>query len=178
MRGLPFIVLIAVLPACGADKPEPRSPASATSGEQAALSPEQDQAVARAERETGASGIHVDDEILRLCPNIAPTKFSYNSSQVRNQFRTTLVELSKCMKEGGLKDKKVLLVGRADPRGEDDYNLALGGRRASAVQDALRSLGVDKSRLDLTSRGELDAKGTDEKSWAEDRRVDIRLATR
>lgn len=64
------------------------------------------------------------------------------------------------------------------PRGEEDYNLALGGRRANSVRDAMRELGVASGRFQLTSRGDLDAKGTDEATWAEDRRVDVKLASR
>jgi peptidoglycan-associated lipoprotein len=82
------------------------------------------------------------------------------------------------MKDGGLKDRNLLLVGHADPRGEEDYNLALGGRRANSVRDAMRKLGVASGRFQLTSRGALEAKGTDEATWAEDRRVDVKLANR
>lgn len=68
--------------------------------------------------------------------------FANNSANVNQRFRSRLVELAKCMNEGGLKGRKLLLVGHADPRGEEDYNLALGGRRAGSVHDALSALGV------------------------------------
>ena len=97
---------------------------------------------------------------------------------MKSAFRESLVGLARCMNEGGLKGRNLLLVGHADPRGEDDYNLALGGRRAGAVQDALTSLRVASSRVETSSRGEIDAQGTTEATWAADRRVDVKLASR
>ncbi|HEU4538910.1 MAG TPA: OmpA family protein, partial [Polyangiaceae bacterium] len=83
--------------------------------------------------------------------------------------------IADCMKNGGLKGKGVLLVGHTDPRGDDDYNMQLGGRRAEAVKSAIAAFGVENGRIDVSSRGEADAKGTEEASWAQDRRVDINL---
>ncbi|HEY8432102.1 MAG TPA: OmpA family protein, partial [Sandaracinaceae bacterium] len=60
-----------------------------------------------------------------------------------------------------------------DPRGTEEYNLALGERRARAVQSYLQNLGIDASRIHASSMGEEMASGTDEASWARDRRVDF-----
>ena len=172
-----FVATVMTLtPACSADKPEPRT-AAAADQQGPALNEDQERAVAKAGKESGG-GLNFDDEILRLCPAIKPPKFGYNSANVQTHFRSSLVELAKCMNEGGLKGRNLLLIGHADPRGEDDYNLALGGRRADSVQVALGKLGVSDARLNVTSRGELDSKGTDEKSYSEDRRVDVKLASR
>jgi len=70
---------------------------------------------------------------------------------------------------------KVRVEGHADERGTREYNMALGERRASAAQRYLTSLGVKGDRLQTTSRGELDATGTDDSSMQEDRRCDIDL---
>jgi peptidoglycan-associated lipoprotein len=72
----------------------------------------------------------------------------------------------------------VQLVGRADPRGEAEYNMNLGATRANAVDHYLAQLGIDGSRLTTTSRGALDAQGHDEATYVLDRRVDLRLAGR
>jgi peptidoglycan-associated lipoprotein len=72
----------------------------------------------------------------------------------------------------------LVLVGRADPRGEAEYNMNLGATRADAVKHYLAQLGVAGGRLATTSRGALDAQGHDETTWATDRRVDLRLAGR
>jgi peptidoglycan-associated lipoprotein len=49
---------------------------------------------------------------------------------------------------------KVLIEGHADSRGTNEYNLALGERRASAARDYLISLGIAASRLAIISKGE------------------------
>jgi peptidoglycan-associated lipoprotein len=68
------------------------------------------------------------------------------------------------------------LVGHADPRGSDEYNLVLANSRADGVKIFLLSRGLRGQQMATTSRGEMDAKGTDEATWAADRRVDILLA--
>ena len=67
------------------------------------------------------------------------------------------------------------LVGLADPRGETVFNMTLGAKRARAAHPFLAGLGVGSDKLFDTSRGELDATGTDEQGWKKDRRVDIKL---
>jgi len=49
----------------------------------------------------------------------------------------------------------------------------LGSSRASSVASYLAALGVSRSQMAETSRGKLDATGTDDTSWQLDRRVDI-----
>jgi peptidoglycan-associated lipoprotein len=124
--------------------------------------------------------MNLSGEIRRLCGIVGSAeeapKFDYDSSDLTAQERDLLAQLAKCMTEGALRGKGVQLVGRADPRGEQEYNMQLGERRADAVERYVRSLGVEKGRVQVTSRGELDATGSDEEGWREDRRVDITLS--
>ena len=53
--------------------------------------------------------------------------------------------------------------------------MTLGESRASSVHRYMVDLGVGKERMTATSRGEMDATGTDEEGWRKDRRVDIEL---
>jgi peptidoglycan-associated lipoprotein len=100
-------------------------------------------------------------------------KFSFNDADVRPSDRPVLDQIAKCVTTGPLKGRTLHLVGRADPRGEQEYNMTLGSSRAEAVARYLRSLGVASAQINETSRGKLDATGTDEASWQLDRRVDI-----
>jgi hypothetical protein len=84
--------------------------------------------------------------------------------------------VAKCVTTGALKGRTLHLVGRADPRGTVEYNFVLGESRADSVSSYLEGLGVDSSRITSTSRGKLDATGTDEPTWQLDRRVDVDLA--
>lgn len=169
------LVLVAT-PGCGGSKKEAESPTTATTAApKKKFSPAQEKALDVAEKETNGTNLSIDEAILKLCPEVKPPEFDFDSSKVKQKFRDTIGALAECMKNGGLKDKDVLLVGHADPRGEDDYNMSLGGQRAGAVRDAITSFGIEQRRIDVSSRGALDAKGTDEASWAKDRRVDIKL---
>jgi peptidoglycan-associated lipoprotein len=66
----------------------------------------------------------------------------------------------------------VTLVGGADGRGTEEYNFALGDRRARTVQTYLTGAGVEAQRLRVHSVGEEWASGEDDESMARDRRVD------
>jgi peptidoglycan-associated lipoprotein len=120
--------------------------------------------------------VNVSNDLRALCnlpeAKDAP-KFDFDGADLSAGDREVLRGLAKCMTDGALKGKGVRLVGHADPRGEAEYNMTLGANRAAGVKGFLSSLGVAESRLLETSRGELDAKGTDEESWMLDRRVDI-----
>jgi peptidoglycan-associated lipoprotein len=131
---------------------------------------------------TGANvgNVSIDDELRRLCnvtfdnADRAP-KFDYDEAALMPQDRDVLEQVAKCVTTGPLKGRKLALVGRADPRGETEYNMVLGDHRADAVHVYLARLGVGISAMSKTSRGELDAEGKDDDSWQRDRRVDIRL---
>ena len=124
--------------------------------------------------------VRLDDELTRLCnvtfdnADRAP-KFDYDEAALMPQDRDVLEQVAKCVTTGPLKGRKLALVGRADPRGETEYNMVLGDHRADAVHVYLSRLGVATTAMTKTSRGELDAEGQDEDSWQRDRRVDIRL---
>jgi peptidoglycan-associated lipoprotein len=168
----PFVVLVA-LTACGGDKKpaESAKPLATTAPAVTTSAPATSDKMA----------VNVDGDIIKACnlkfENIedAP-KFDYDSESLTPGEKNVLEAIAKCLTVGPLKGKAVDLVGRADPRGETEYNMTLGAKRARSVHTFLGGLGVPAEKLRDTSRGELDAKGTDEDGWRKDRRVDVRLA--
>ena len=118
-------------------------------------------------------------DIVQMCgikaAATANPTFDYNKEELTPEDRTVLDQLATCMTTGALKGKAVSLIGRADPRGTEEYNLGLGSRRSSSVSSYLVHLGVGQPQLVVTTRGALDASGTDEAGWAKDRRVDVQL---
>ena len=68
---------------------------------------------------------------------------------------------------------RVNVEGHADERGTRDYNLALGERRANSAKNYLISIGVDSTRIQTVSYGKErpSALGSDEQSWAQNRRA-------
>jgi peptidoglycan-associated lipoprotein len=144
-----------------------------------AKKPAQDASKTTSGRAPRAS-VNVADDLVRLC-NIqvgdvsrAP-KFDFDEAALLPEDRAILDQVARCLTTGPLKGRSVTLIGRADPRGEIEYNMVLGDHRADAVRTYLAKLGVHEERMSQTSRGELDAQGTDEETWRADRRVDIAL---
>jgi peptidoglycan-associated lipoprotein len=126
------------------------------------------------------SNMSISGELMRAC-NIhfndvteAP-KFDLDKSELRADDAGVLAQVATCVTTGPLKGRGIVLVGRADPRGEEEYNYLLGDHRAATVRERLSSLGVNADKLRTTSRGKLDATGFDEATWQRDRRVDVQL---
>jgi len=74
-------------------------------------------------------------------------------------------------------DLHIRISGHCDERGSDEYNLALGNRRATAAKNYLVAHGVDASRIETASYGEERpvAMGHDEDSWAQNRRDEFEI---
>jgi peptidoglycan-associated lipoprotein len=123
------------------------------------------------------SVVTVAPEIRRAC-GISDTDahFAFDSARVETSDYPVLDKLVTCFTSGPLADREMRLVGHADPRGGEEYNLALGGSRADSVKRFLVQRGLEGAQAATTSRGEMDAVGTNESSWAADRRVDVQLA--
>ena len=68
---------------------------------------------------------------------------------------------------------RVIIEGHCDERGTNEYNLALGDRRAFSAKSFLVDLGIDESRLTTISYGEEKpiASGSTEEAWAKNRRA-------
>jgi peptidoglycan-associated lipoprotein len=99
-----------------------------------------------------------------------PVYFDFNEAALTTDATGRLAGDADCLKKVG---RPATVIGHTDPRGTQEYNLALSERRAQSVRDHLGRLGVDGTKLVTLPRGALDAKGTDEPSWAQDRRVDF-----
>jgi len=96
--------------------------------------------------------------------------FELDQAQLTGAARTTLQHDADWMKKWT--STQVLVEGHADERGTNEYNLALGERRAHGVQSYLASLGIAAGRIRLVSKGE-DAPfctSHDEDCWSENRR--------
>ena len=109
------------------------------------------------------------------CQDFPAPKYAYESPELTEEAKKTVQRLAACLTTGSLKGAHVLLVGHCDARGEYEFNMGLGAERAEGAKKLLMSLGVPADVINTTSRGKLDAVGTDEAGWANDRRVDIQI---
>ena len=128
-------------------------------------------------KDPGQATIEIAPDIAKACGISAPEAFfGYNSAKLSNEADGVLVKLVTCFTTGPLAGKTMRLVGHTDPRGDEEYNLTLGGRRADNVKAALSKKGLPDGQMQTTSRGEMEATGSDEGSWSKDRKVNIALA--
>lgn len=117
-------------------------------------------AAARAEK----AGLGAAERVVR---------FDFDSADLSADTRATLKRHAAFLAADAA--AKARLEGHTDERGTQEYNMALGERRARAAAVYLQSLGVSASRLEVISYGETKpvAEGEDEAAWAQNRRVEI-----
>lgn len=117
--------------------------------------------------------IQLGPDSFEYCRDVSP-KFDFDSSVTYVQDRAQLAAFARCMNKAGMENRRVLLVGRADPRGTDEYNQRLGQERAERIKALLISSGLSADRIQVESQGERDAKGhLPEYAYGYDRRVDV-----
>ena len=121
---------------------------------------------------TGADSGSVSSEEAALRA-ITTFYFECDSSELKPEAMRALDVHAKDLKAQG---NRVALEGHTDERGTREYNMALGERRAAAVQRYLALTGVSVSQLELVSYGEEKAAvpGSSEEAWAQNRRVELR----
>lgn len=165
---------LVLLAGCGGDKKPAETPAPATAKpttSTASITP------SKKEDDDGSkASLNISDEIKKAC-GIANTDafFAYDSANVLPEAQALLQKLATCFTTGPLAKRQMRLVGHADPRGDEDYNMVLGGKRSDALKTGLVKVGMSTGQIETSSRGEMDATGSDEAGWAKDRRVDVTL---
>jgi peptidoglycan-associated lipoprotein len=103
-----------------------------------------------------------------------PLRFDYDAATLSDEGRAQLQALAEHLRTTGL---AVRIVGHADERGTPEYNMSLGDERARVARDYLVRLGIDRSRVTASSRGEEDPAvvGDDEGTFALNRRDEFEL---
>jgi OmpA-OmpF porin, OOP family len=118
--------------------------------------------------------IQLGPDTLEHCRMVSP-KFAFDSAQTYVEDKDQLSAFVRCLNHPSMLGRKVELVGRADPRGTDAYNMQLGLRRAEEIRAFLIHEGLAPERIVMTeSAGKRDAKGNlPEYSFGYDRRTDV-----
>lgn len=101
--------------------------------------------------------------------------FEYDKFDLKDEYKITLKAAAGALKH--YPRWRVLISGHCDERGTEEYNLALGEKRARAVYEFLIVLGVSSSRLKIVSFGEEQPAimGNNEAAWAKNRRAEFRI---
>jgi peptidoglycan-associated lipoprotein len=105
----------------------------------------------------------------------AMINFDYDQAVVRQADQATLDRKAAILQANP--GVRLRISGHADERGSDEYNLALGNRRAAAAKRYLENKGVDGSRIEVVSYGEERPlnPGTDETAYAQNRRDEFEV---
>jgi peptidoglycan-associated lipoprotein len=109
----------------------------------------------------------------RSTPGLFHVYFDFDKSMIRADQVERLEKNAAFMKNNS--ELKVRIEGNCDERGTNEYNMALGQRRAQRGKQYLVNLGVAEARLATISYGEEQPInfGHDELSWSQNRRVDF-----
>jgi peptidoglycan-associated lipoprotein len=178
-------VVAAVLAACGGKKPETTaapqpnadSIAAADKARQDSLAAADAERRAREEAERVARQ-HTADSLAALGQSseavrtllAAMIHFDYDKSTLRGDDVGVLDQKVSILQANS--GARIRVSGHCDERGSDEYNLALGNRRASAAKQYLVSHGIDAGRIETTSYGEERPiiPAHDESAWSANRR--------
>ena len=113
-----------------------------------------------------------------VAPGAAPEKleaiyFDFDKYTIKTEGREALKRNAEWLQKNA--DKKVVIEGNCDERGTNEYNMALGQRRADAAAKYLMDLGIAKDRVSMVSYGEEKpiCKEASEECWSKNRRDDF-----
>ncbi|MFW5824331.1 MAG: peptidoglycan-associated lipoprotein Pal [Marinobacter sp.] len=122
------------------------------------------------ERRQAEEGERGEDAVLR---RITTFYFDFDTAEIKSEARDVLAAHARYLANNP--DVNVRLEGHTDERGTKEYNMALGERRANAVQRFLVVNGAGRDQIETVSYGEEKpaASGSDESAWAQNRRVEL-----
>ena len=111
-------------------------------------------------------------------PELKPIHFDFDKYDIRPGDAKILDANAQWLKSNA--DQLVLIEGHCDERGTNEYNLALGERRAKSTMNYLVSQGVQSSRITIISYGEERPLCTEhnEGCWAKNRRAHFLVKAR
>jgi peptidoglycan-associated lipoprotein len=107
-------------------------------------------------------------------PDLRTVYFDLDSDGIRGDQKATLKNNADAIARH-TEWRTITVEGHCDERGSEEYNLALGDRRATAAKSYLQNLGVSPSKLVTVSLGESQpaVAGHDESAWAKNRRAEF-----
>ncbi|MBN1627024.1 MAG: peptidoglycan-associated lipoprotein Pal [Deltaproteobacteria bacterium] len=135
---------------------------------------EQEAAAAKARAEAEAAARRLLEQQMSAFES-EKIYFDYDRADLKPEAQATLEEKAKFLEDNP--SCSVTIEGHCDERGTNEYNLALGERRADAAKKFLTSLGISSDRVTTVSYGEEKpvAVGHEESCWSQNRRDEFKL---
>ena len=129
--------------------------------------------------ECGDRQLCIRSQCVDITPELAECStvrvhFDFNDATLRSDETTQLVRMGRCLKADH--DPHVAVEGNADERGTDEWNIALGDKRATAVAQYLEELGVSNAQLKTVSYGKERplCDQHNEECWSKNRRAALK----
>ncbi len=122
---------------------------------------------------------NIDDMVSRMNKEIQSVYFDFDSFSVKGNQRDVVVSDAALLNENDMaKTLKITIEGNCDESGSNEYNYALGLKRAKSIKDALIKQGVSKDRISVVSYGESNPVCTDKSNEcnAKNRRGEIKVS--
>ena len=168
-----LLATLAIAVGCGGKKP-PEEPAPQPAPTPAPTQPAPAPDNSELERQRMAAEAEARAKALKA-DLAAMINFDYDQATIRQPDEATLDRKAAVLQANP--NVKVRISGHADERGSDEYNLALGNRRAAAAKRYLENKGVDAARLEVVSYGEERPlnPGHDETAYAQNRRDEFEM---
>src|SRR5881397_2194178 len=190
MKRLPLLLLsglaVAAMAACGGKKPETTvTPAQPNADSLAEIERQRADSAERAKREEAERRRQqqIADSLAAIGQTTASVRalvatmihFDYDKAIIRGGDAAVLDQKVAILQANPA--LRIRISGHCDERGSDEYNLALGNRRATAAKQYVVSHGIDASRIETVSYGEERplASGHDEDAWAQNRRDEFEI---
>ena len=126
---------------------------------------------------TPLGGYTPEDLDRDMCLRNRVVYFDLDSDITKPEFQAAIGCHAKYLRDRPTARMK--LDGHTDERGSNEYNLALGERRAKSVRQVMSALGASSSQIEFTSYGEEapTCRAPDESCWSKNRRVEINYLT-
>jgi len=114
-----------------------------------------------------------DEPVEWIALPVRTVYFDYNKALLKKEAQNAIQQNSDFLKKNPT--YKVMIEGHCDERGTQEYNLALGERRAKSIESFMVGLGIDNPRISTKSWGEeLPAvQGHNEAAWSKNRRGEM-----
>lgn len=130
---------------------------------------------ATADEKTAVAGEKVAAAAAAVSEKLPAIYFDFDRYNIREDMQSAVNDLARIIKAGG--NVNFRIEGNCDEWGTEEYNYALGLRRAKSVQDALERAGVSKAQLSLISYGESNPVCTESNRdcWRQNRRVELTI---
>jgi peptidoglycan-associated lipoprotein len=182
---LAMILLMVASAGCGKKPVPPPGPVTDTSAadrEDEARRAAQERARLEAEEAARRARLEAEERARREAEMAAVRRtleemvfFDYDEAEIKPEARALLDAKARILRDNPA--IRIRIAGHCDERGSNEYNLALGNRRAYSIQSYLVGFGIDAGRFESVSFGEERplATGSNEASWSRNRRGEFQI---